>query len=596
MTTPLPDEICDWIIRTIGYGNHCMYYGRIADLKVDQLKKVLTALKDLPFVCDHPSGRPRNFSGARKHILVDKINSYFYTDESCTTVNPEAVQALAAATLLLPPNPAPPAHVAAAAPSYASVTAGAATSTMQSPAFASAVRQANAAMPNMHHSMSHAAESKATPGAMASPNSRKRTSFDLTTDGAAFSVPRSRQKSPKRRHVHGRLDYDAVGAAANHHQDQMAFANSFSNNSFHAAAAAPGTAPVYVKTEYALPDEVPHNDQERHLLGQLQGMGFSDTFEVLTSIRKLVAKQQEQQRQAPPRKHPVFAKVPATQQMHVSVDSVMIDIITTREELDEAKKMDEARRQSEVSRKEDARKRRRAIEDEQLKQLQSGSLDVWRTDPAMFASSWILNHDATRQVLSTVATNSDAKMKLIELLQLEKRSMKWFRDLPRAYFVDCVVPRICGESAKADAAAATGVSKNSAAAALNAAATISPSYAWLTEVIESLQDVMFNLKEQNKNGVPLAFLKAHDAWTLQHPADVTNVDDNSDDDDCVIVVDGPATATKIVTFATGAAAAFTTNAPNPPTSGAKLSALDVIRTMKPPPTFAKKVPEIIEIL
>jgi hypothetical protein len=155
--------------------------------------------------------------------------------------------------------------------------------------------------------------------------------------------------------------------------------------------------------------------------------------------------------------------------------------------------------------------------------------------------------------------------------------------------VDCVVPQICAQGA-------TLAAENTAAAAA-AATTAAPALLWLDSIITMLQHAMYVLTEQNKNGVPLVFLHAHDAWVLRHAESADSKyknannnssggdDDDDDSDVCVVVVNSPAAAKA-----------------NPAPAAAEvvdLEALPLVDLTSPgrsPLKHSKPPPEIIEIL
>jgi len=173
---------------------------------------------------------------------------------------------------------------------------------------------------------------------------------------------------------------------------------------------------VSVKQEGAVFDESrqPKNVIEMNLMAQLQQMGFADRREILSTIRRLIETNPE---------HPP------------TPDAVMIDIVTQREEAEEARKMDEARLQSEQARKEDARKRRKELEEQFEQRLRAADLQVWSSEVEMFPDSWILSSPARTVLAPMVAQAESLKFKLLELLKLEKKARKWYGvALPYGYF------------------------------------------------------------------------------------------------------------------------------------------------------------------
>lgn len=229
-------------------------------------------------------------------------------------------------------------------------------------------------------------------------------------------------------------------------------------------------AAIFVKSESSIgdPDATPRDVHEKLVCGQLQqNYGFTDVREMLTSYRRLKD-----------------ATVP-------SVEDVMIDIVSLREEADETKKMDEARRQSEKTRKEEAKRRRLAIQEERKLELESATVDAFRS--THFPNSWILQGTAGPRIENAVTRTSTAlKRSLISLLELEQKTRKWYGPtLPRSYFRRILSATLTTCESLADT---------------------------LDDRVKYLQTIMFQLSEQTQSGVPLVFRDAYDA-------------DNSLDDD-----------------------------------------------------------------
>jgi hypothetical protein len=236
----------------------------------------------------------------------------------------------------------------------------------------------------------------------------------------------------------------------------------------------------------------PRNPMEMNLLVQLSQMGFTNRREILESIRELASNTNPSQ---PP-----------------SVDSVMVAMITQREEAEEAKHMDEARLQSEQARKEDAQRRRSLIYNNVEEKLKTASMDDWRRTTGMFPDSWILNENTCYDFLSALIQDKDTllKCKLMALLKLEKKAKQWYgKVLPRGYFARCVTERLI----LATADSMTGKLQNE---------------------IKALEVAMFQLSEQ-QGGVPRIFLEAHDDDTKERDGDEQNGSGVLDVDDVVLV-------------------------------------------------------------
>ena len=232
---------------------------------------------------------------------------------------------------------------------------------------------------------------------------------------------------------------------------------------------------------------VPRNELEARLLHELLAMGFQDRVEILDSIRRLSAN-------SPPT-HPPTA------------DTVMIDIITGREEAEEARKMDMARQQSEQTRKAEAKRLREALQQEKIAARRAASWDQWMQEADHYVNSWILGI-IRGQVEHAVSKSATLKDSLLDLLELEKKARKWYgHRLPRTYFQKEVAPRLMDCS---------NLKKD------------------ILCCIDTLQKHMFELSEQD-GGVPILFLRA-----LERHGDSG---DEADDEVVVVRVDR-ATAVK----------------------------------------------------
>jgi hypothetical protein len=202
----------------------------------------------------------------------------------------------------------------------------------------------------------------------------------------------------------------------------------------------------------------PQNAIEASILAELQAFGFTDAREVLEGIRRLTAKNASN---AAP-----------------SVDDVMVDLVTQREDLEHARQVDEARLASEALRKEEAKRRRASIAAELKVRRLEAPLREWLND--FFCHSWILsthhaydvidkcmilassnsNNNSSsnssgggEQATTTTATAATTEFRdaLFELLDTEKNSRQWYgKHLPRAYFTVLVCKRLvdAGENAE----------------------------------------------------------------------------------------------------------------------------------------------------
>jgi hypothetical protein len=271
-------------------------------------------------------------------------------------------------------------------------------------------------------------------------------------------------------------------------------------------------------------DDAPGAEQqepyEHQMTAELRAVGFTDSDEMLSSIRLLKSQQSD---------------LP-------TIDDIICHIISVREETVEAKKMDQARVLSEQSRKDEAHRLRRAHDEELLSQMQAASVEEWLTNEQMFPQSWLLlpyqhhrqgldsnGRQHTRCLGTLVETDTSSKFKLLTLCQLEKKAQKWFLMLPRAYF--CVELRDKWLDHFAPASATTSNhSRNEMAEALSAV---------IQEAIDVVERAMYTLELQT-NGVPSLFLSAHD----QHASIFSSHQEEEDGDgDVVLVLPPPATTT-----------------------------------------------------
>jgi hypothetical protein len=173
----------------------------------------------------------------------------------------------------------------------------------------------------------------------------------------------------------------------------------------------------------------------------------------------------------------------------------MFDIISQREEAEEARKMDEARKLSEQVRKEEARRRREIIEQELSERIRQGGPSEWLSDEKMFPNSWILRGGAKVPLGRMLQDSAPLKNKLIELLQLENKALRWYKpSLPRRYFAIKVTERLVAKKTSTDM------------------------LAQLRFEVDTLQKQLYTLSEQ-EGGVPRAFREAHD----EAPSDGTDI-------------------------------------------------------------------------
>ena len=238
----------------------------------------------------------------------------------------------------------------------------------------------------------------------------------------------------------------------------------------------------------------PRTDTERRLLAQLLQMGFPDQAEILSSIRKLASDNDNDTSSS-------------NNNNTITADVVMVDIISQREEAEEAKKMDVARKLSEQSRKAEAKQLRNVVAEENNRKRRDASWSEWmkpskENAKIMYPDSWILQE--TREALEDIVQkNVSAKDLLLELLELEKKAHKWYKgNLPRSYFRATVSKQLI-------TAATSSSSFSSILACLLKA---------LRKQIQVLQQHMFQLSSQ-QGGVPRLFLDAQQEDTEEQQHD-----------------------------------------------------------------------------
>ena len=319
-------------------------------------------------------------------------------------------------------------------------------------------------------------------------------------------------------------------------------------NSAEGSAAAPAASPSSLAANSSSSNNdgsLPRTPLEIKLLMELQQMGFQDRSEVLNAIRHFTEKTNGNSNSGND-----SGSAGATDNGGpVTSDEVMMWIITQREELEEAKKMDLARLQSEALRKEQAERRKQEKEN----RLESASLDD--LGQAIFPNSWVLKlmksaarsdngdrncgsvyslvEQAIQQTLKdnnggNAECSTALKNILIELLQYEQDARKWYNCLmPRAYFEKWCQELMDRYDCHPESHSFTASSDSPPSCLLS----------WMKTQLESevkhLQSAMFSLSEQ-KGGVPIIFIKAHDEACKKNGGYSNG---KSDDDDDVIIID-----------------------------------------------------------
>jgi hypothetical protein len=229
-------------------------------------------------------------------------------------------------------------------------------------------------------------------------------------------------------------------------------------------------------------DRVPQNVHEVNAVKALQQMSFTDPKEILASFRKL---QRMNSENSPP-----------------SIDDVMLDMITAREEAEEARKMDAARLLSEQTRKEESKRRRDGLEREFRTSLECCANVQWLMNPQdtrLYQASWVLKDATIYATLQKRITSQITilKMELLKLLKFEKNAQKWYGSvLPQSYFRYVVNERLI-QAIVLDDDDGDGPHLS----------------LQIQKENQILQTGMYDLSEQ-MGGVPKLFRDAHDQYQL----------------------------------------------------------------------------------
>ena len=251
------------------------------------------------------------------------------------------------------------------------------------------------------------------------------------------------------------------------------------------------------------PDETPKSAVELKILSELSQMGFPDKQECREAIRHAVANS---------------AATPTS-------DTVMLAIITKREEDEEAKKMDQARLLSEQDLNtstvdgEELRERQRAAAEEKLLQA---TYTQWLEPESnadhklMFPGSWLLCNKPSKSLIMDIVNNRDrteAKKSLVKLLRLEKKAKQWYAvDFAKPYFTCVVGKRLL------DAAPEKVKTE-------------------IDEIAAEAEEAMLGLKcNQEKDGRPKLFIRAREEYPVAQAAGESTSAENADGGDSDIEV------------------------------------------------------------
>jgi hypothetical protein len=210
----------------------------------------------------------------------------------------------------------------------------------------------------------------------------------------------------------------------------------------------------------------PKNAKEFYILKELRAIQFTDDEEVLNGIRHCGD--------------------------DATVDSVMLHLITQREELEEARREDAVRLLSENQKEEEAERKKKQLEE----RLDAASADDLIT---IFPGSWILEGLKPSRLVSIQEGN---KSSLHKFLQLESKSRLWYSSLPCHYF-----NKICTRLNSGDDDDDDNDDENAA---------------WLEHECKTLQSGLFKLKEQI-GGIPKLFLNERPAQNVTDDDDVIEI-------------------------------------------------------------------------
>ena len=303
-------------------------------------------------------------------------------------------------------------------------------------------------------------------------------------------------------------------------------------------------------------DDAPQSPCESNIVSTLREMSFGDTKEILFTYRKLL-RQRHQGNKVSASTNNGITPTASLITSKPTADEVMMEIISQREEAEEAKKMDQARVLSELSRKEEAQRRRDSIKQEFQKKMElctDIAMLLNPTDKRLFGQSWILQDQTLRNQCQryifqstmatepndadsssdnrTVGTVSPIKIHFLELLQLEKNSTKWYGSiLPKSYYHYYVMERLklslmtpatnTNNSTpkklnRTPNATTTPTSQRSSTSQNDSAEATTIRENLLKQIlfeISSLQSNVYDLSKQ-VGGVPKIFRDAHDRHIL----------------------------------------------------------------------------------
>jgi hypothetical protein len=163
--------------------------------------------------------------------------------------------------------------------------------------------------------------------------------------------------------------------------------------------------------------DTPKTPLESNAVSLLRQMGFQDMQEIMSSLRN------------------VQRLSPHLTQVESLTDAVMMDLVSSREEKDEARKMDAARMMSETT-----VRVRTEYDDSNSNEIimydWKEMLGIGTTESVAYPSSELLKSSKVKNLFYSLLISSDEAQKLVKkLLNLEQKSSKWYgKKIPIAFF------------------------------------------------------------------------------------------------------------------------------------------------------------------
>lgn len=198
----------------------------------------------------------------------------------------------------------------------------------------------------------------------------------------------------------------------------------------------------------------------------------------------------------------------------ITLENLICDIITAREDSALARDMDEARRQSEMEHQQELQRLCTQRAEETQQRLLNASLQEFLNPPPQssnifFPRSWLLRHPPLQSLLEDITNHHmEIKKELIQLLQLEKNAFRWYSTgIAKSYFTHHLA-KVLGDL------------------------DISLMATKLQEICHQLNEAHALLSKQNSSGIPLIYIQAQQEYPiLEKDLDKSRTHDNNDRDD-----------------------------------------------------------------